>query len=223
VKTNYVLIDYENVQVKSLALLKGEYFRVMVFLGPKNTRLPVEFVLAMQELGDRAEYIVLETPGSNALDFHIAYYLGVLAAADPAGLFHIISRDRGFDPLIRHLKSRQISLVRSASIEEMPCFSKVAVGTIDTKQAPGEGKPKPSAVRASIDDLIRVAVDDLIKRKASKPRTPKTLRNTIHAKCGKSLPDSDIDAVCEALVNRGYVKVNGQKVTYALPAAKPVA
>ena len=31
-KTNYVLIDYENVQVKSLALLMGEHFRVQVFL-----------------------------------------------------------------------------------------------------------------------------------------------------------------------------------------------
>ena len=49
-KTNYVLIDYENVQVKSLSLLKGEQFQVRVFLGPKNTKLPVEFVLAMQEL-----------------------------------------------------------------------------------------------------------------------------------------------------------------------------
>jgi hypothetical protein len=103
-KTNYVLIDYENVQVKSLALLKDGQFRVRVFLGPNNTKLPVELVLAMQELGDRAEYIVLETPGANALDFHIAYYLGVLASSDPLGFFHIISKDTGFDPLIKHLE-----------------------------------------------------------------------------------------------------------------------
>uniref|UniRef100_UPI0040562E4A PIN domain-containing protein n=1 Tax=Candidatus Electronema sp. TaxID=2698783 RepID=UPI0040562E4A len=82
-KSNYVLIDYENVQVQSLALLKGGEFQVRVFLGPNNTKLPVELVTAMQGLGSRAEYIVLETSGSNALDFHIAYYLGALAAADP--------------------------------------------------------------------------------------------------------------------------------------------
>jgi len=45
----------------------------------------------VHELGERAQYIVLETAGSNALDFHIAYYLGVLAAADPSAFFHIIS------------------------------------------------------------------------------------------------------------------------------------
>jgi hypothetical protein len=66
--TNYVLIDYENVQVKSLSLLKDEYFHVRVFLGQKNSKLPIELVVAMQKLGDRADYIVLETSGSNALD-----------------------------------------------------------------------------------------------------------------------------------------------------------
>ncbi len=65
-KTNYVLVDYENVQVKSLALLKGEHFRVKAFLGPNNTKLPIELVLAMQALGEHAEYIVVEAHGKNA-------------------------------------------------------------------------------------------------------------------------------------------------------------
>ena len=55
-KTNYVLIDYENVQVRSLSLLKDECSHVRVFLGPKNLKLPVELVVAMQKLGDRADH-----------------------------------------------------------------------------------------------------------------------------------------------------------------------
>jgi len=210
-KTHYVLIDYENVHVKSLALLKGEHFRVQVFLGPKNLKLHRELVFAMQAFGDRGQYIVLEAGGKDALDFHIAYYLGVLAAADPTGFFHIISKDTGFDPLLQHLKARGVSAARSVSIEAMPCFSQV----IDSSGASGEGKPR----RVSVDGLIKVAVDDLIKRKTARPRTPKTLWSTIHARCGKELPAADIDAVYEALVKRGYVKVDGAKVTYALPAA----
>lgn len=216
-KINYILIDYENVQVESLALLKSESFRVRIFLGPKNTKLPVELVLAMQELGERAEYIVLETSGANALDFHIAYYLGVLAATDPSGFFHIISKDTGFDPLILHLKARKVFSARSPSIEEMPCFTKVAVSTSEIKDEACEPKYKPNAVQAPVDELIKVVIEDLIKRKVSKPRTSKTLRSTIHAKCGKGLPAADIEAIYEALVKRGYVKVDGQKVIYALP------
>ncbi|MGR0480745.1 MAG: PIN domain-containing protein [Candidatus Electronema sp. V4] len=208
-KRNYVLIDYENVQVQSLALLKGEQFSVQVFLGPNNTKLPVELVMAMQELGSRAEYIVLETPGSNALDFHIAYYLGALAAVDPAGFFHIISKDTGFDPLIRHLRSRKISISRSAAIEEMPCC----------KQAVQPSASKTVVAPASTEELLKAAIDDLIKRKDSKPGTVKTLRSTIHARCGKNRPESEIDAVWSALLKRGHVKINGEKVSYALPAA----
>lgn len=202
-KTNYVLIDYENVQVKSLALLKGEQFRVRVFLGPNNTKLPVELVLAMQELGDRGEYIVLGTPGANALDFHIAYYLGVLATADLSGLFHIISKDTGFDSLIKHLKAKKVFSTRSVSVEEMPCF--VAAATNRTNGDVIELKQNTAPAKSSIDELTRIAVGDLIKRKASKPRTSKTLLSTIHAKCGKDIPVADIEAVYKGLVKRGYV------------------
>lgn len=218
-KTNYVLIDYENVQVKSLGLLKDEQFRVQVFLGPNNTKLPLELVLAVKELGDRAEYIVLETPGANALDFHIAYYLGILTTADPLGFFHIISKDTGFDPLIKHLKTKKVLSARSASIEEMPCFASEAMNGNNSTGGTSEIKQKGVSARVPVDELIKIAVGDLIKRKASKPRTQKTLLSTIHAKCGKDLPVVEIEAVFEGLVKRGYVKVNGTKVSYALPAA----
>ena len=218
-KINYVLVDYENVQVKSLALLKGEHFRVRVFLGPNNTKLPVELVLAMQELGERAEYVVLGTSGRNALDFHIAYYLGALATVEPSGFFHIISKDSGFDPLIQHLKSKKISAVRSSSIEEMPCFVTPALAKNQSNVVIPQQKPNIVQSTPKLEELINLAVDDLIKRKASKPRTPKTLWSTIHARCGKDIPSSDIDAVYEALVTQGYVRVEGEKISYALPVS----
>ena len=49
------------------------------------------------------ELVRLTEPGKNALDFHIAYYLGQLALKEPDAFFHIVSKDTGFDPLIQHL------------------------------------------------------------------------------------------------------------------------
>lgn len=221
--TNYVLIDYENVQVKSLALLKGEHFRVQVFLGHKNLKLHRELVVALHEFRERGKYIELEAGGSNALDFHIAYYLGVLAAADPTGFFHVISKDTGFDPLLQHLKGKGVSAARSASIEAMPCFGKIAHSAIDSKKAAGETKRKSPAVQSSVEDMITVVLENLTKRKTGRPATSKTLRSTIHARCGKERPAADIDAVYEALVKRGYVTVDGLKVRYSLPAAAPTS
>jgi hypothetical protein len=214
-KTNYVLIDFESVHVKSLALLTGEHFRVRLFLGPNHLKVPRNVVVAMQELGERGKYVELDTPGPNALDFHIAYYLGTLASADPAGFFHIISKDTGFDPLIAHLKAKHnIFAARSESIEEMPCFRASPVAA----PAPKETSARQSASNGSdVAAFVKLAVADLIKRKAAKPRRVATLRNTVLSRIGKDAA-SHLDAVIANLVRTGYVIIDGDKVTYALPS-----
>lgn len=151
--TNYVLIDFENVQVKSLALLQGEHFRIKVFLGPKNKKLPVELVLAMQQLGDRADYIVLEVSSANALDFHITYYLGKLVAVDPTGIFHVISKDKGFDLLIKHLNTRNIRCTRSASIEQMVgLVTAPAANYAESSAATPKARAKPARKPKALSD-----------------------------------------------------------------------
>ena len=54
------------------------------------------------------------------LDFHIAYYIGRLAAEEPSAHFHIISKDAGFDPLIQHLRSKQILSSRVQTVADIP-------------------------------------------------------------------------------------------------------
>lgn len=222
IRTNYVLIDFENVQVKSIALLEGDHFRVKVFLGPKNTKLPAELVVAVQKLGDKAEYITLETSGSNALDFHIAYYLGILSANEPSAYYHVISKDTGFDPLIQHLRSKNIYSCRSVSIEEMPCFAKkeavdgekaVVIESSEVKK-PTSPSAKPVS---ELDKNFKLVHEDLIRRKASKPRKVKTLKNTMQARCGKDVAPSIINSIFQKMVTKGFVKIDGEKVSYALP------
>ena len=213
-RANYVLIDFESVQVKSLALLDGAHFRVRLFLGPNHTKVPSDLVLAMHDFGERAKYVKLDTPGPNALDFHIAYYLGSLAAADPEGFFHIISKDTGFDPLIQHLKKNKIFAARSESIEDMPCFRPpLAAATAGSESASTQRAQSGNG----LDGLLKLAVDDLIKRKAAKPRKVTTLRSTVLARLGKDAEGS-VDAVIATLVRAGYVKTDGDKVTYHLPS-----
>lgn len=196
-RTNYVLVDFENVQPKDLGLLKDGTFKVKVFLGPNQSKIPVTVATALQALGDNAEYIVIEKAGSNALDFHIAYYIGVLSTQDPSAYFHVISKDSGFDPLIKHLKGRKLYARRSTCIADIPCF-------------------KP-AIPTAPDGQIQTAVADLVRRKASKPRTQKTLLSTLHALFKKELSEQQLSQLFASLCSRGYVKVDGDKVSYELP------
>jgi hypothetical protein len=218
-KTNYVLIDYENVQVKSLELLRAEHYRIYVFLGPSNMKLHKDLVLAMHEFGERAEYVELDVSGKNALDFHLAYFLGTLSTADPAGCFHLISKDTGFDPLVKYLTSKKILASRSESIEDMPCFVTPA-GT----SAPQGAEPTPtvfaSEAAANGDPLMKLVLDDLIKRKSAKPSTPKTLKNTMQKRCGSEVSADRIEALYTALIERGYVCVEGTKLNYSLPEVR---
>lgn len=196
-RTNFVLVDFENVQPKDICLLKEGPFKVKIFLGPNQSKIPLSLAATLQSLGDRAEYIVLETAGNNALDFHIAYYIGVLSASEPAAFFHVISKDAGFDPLVKYLKGKKIFAQRSTCIADIPYF-----------------KPElPAAPEAQ----VKAVVADLIRRKASKPRTKKTLLSTLHALFKKELSEKQLDSLYEVLCRRGIVKIEGTKVSYALP------
>ena len=196
-RTNFVLVDFENVQPKDLGLLKDGPFIVKLFLGPNQSKISVTLASSLQSLGDSAEYIVLESAGSNALDFHIAYYIGLLSAEDPSAFFHIISKDSGFDPLIKHLKGKKVFAKRSACIADIPYF-------------------KP-ALPATRDAQIEIVVADLVRRKASKPRTQKTLFSTLHALFKKELSEQQLSQLFASQCSRGIVRVDGTKVSYALP------
>jgi hypothetical protein len=120
-RVNYILIDYENVQPTVLCLLNEQSFKVLIFIGANQTKINVDLAIALQGMGDKAEYIKIDGTGSNALDFHIAFHIGRISEKDSNAYFHIISKDTGFDPLIRHLKSRKIYAIRSKEISDTSC------------------------------------------------------------------------------------------------------
>lgn len=199
-KTNYILVDFENVQPKNLELLKGGPFKIKIFIGHNQTKIPLDVVLSLQPFGLDAEYIKIESSGPNALDFHIAFYVGKLAAEDPNGYFHIISKDTGFDPLIKHLKSKKIFAQRQKDISDIPLIKISNSNTIEEK--------------------IEAVVDNLVKRKASKPRTYKTLLGTLSSLFVNKLSNTELATLMDELVKRKIVIINEDKVNYNLPDLK---
>jgi diadenosine tetraphosphate (Ap4A) HIT family hydrolase len=192
----YVLVDFENVQPKNLELLKEHPFRVLVFIGANQTKFPRHFVVAMQALGEQADYVEIAGSGPNALDFHIAYYIGELAGKEPDAHFHIISRDRGFDPLIQHLKSKRIRVRRENDLAEIP-----ELRIPDT---------------TSRDEQIDAIVRNLRQRGHSRPRKVKTLQNTINTLFTKKLEQAELDAIIDELRKRNLIIVKQNNVSYRL-------
>lgn len=108
----HLLIDYESVQPRHLETRAEDDTHVTVFVGAHQERLPFDLVAAIQALGSRARYVKVARAGKNALDFHLAFYLGELAARDPTATFRVMSRDGGFDVLIAHLQARGLAVER---------------------------------------------------------------------------------------------------------------
>ena len=71
----------------------------------------------------------------------------------------------------------------------------------------------------TLEARVEVVVADLIRRKAAKPRTKKSLISTLHALFKKELSEQQISVLFAALCTRGVVKVEGAKVSYDLPGA----
>ena len=196
-KSNFVVIDYENVQPEAMSALVEEHFNVIVFVGANQAKVSFEVASALQQLGDRAQYIKISGNGSNALDFHIAFYIGELASRHPNAFFIIVSKDTGFDPLIQHLKTRKILAGRSKSVVDIPIVK--------------------AASSKSPSERIEIIVADLKRRGSAKPRTVKTLSSTIQAIFQKQLSDEDVTGLVNGLNKKGIVKISGTKVAYSLP------
>jgi len=224
--TKIVLIDLENVQPGSVTALVNSQCKVLVFVGANQTKLPTDLAVSMQRMGDRAEFIQISGSGPNALDFHIAFHIGHIAAKDPTASFEIISKDTGFDPLIRHLKSLKISAKRSEAISgdagTKPAKKKTADAPAgaDAKAAkkpaavPGivgasPAKQKPADVRAiQFADMLRLP-------KSGRPRTETSLSSSIRAFFGQKLTDQEVAAVVRAMKKFGFIKIEGTTVTYS--------
>lgn len=151
----------------------------------------------MQRLGTEATYVKIAGNGRNALDFHIAYYIGELSAKEPDAHFHVISRDTGFDLLIKHLKDRKVRIQRESDLAEIPLL-RMSDTTTD-------------------DEKVEAIVKNLAGRGQSRPRKVKTLANTINSLFTKQLEETELMALVEELRKRKYIEVSAGSVSYKLP------
>jgi hypothetical protein len=213
------LIDFENVQPHNLTQLQNRAFKVMVFVGDKQAKIAFDLAVAIQTLGERAEYIKIEGNGLNALDFHIAFYIGQLAAQNKQSHFHIISKDTGFDPLIRHLKSKNIAAERRedlTTLAAVPTPQHIHSATLKASSAPQASqqhlKPEPIA------NPVAAAIKFLQNTGNPRPKTVKSLMNLLDTRLQKKFDQNGLNILVKDLIARNVVVVDGDKVSYPQPA-----
>ena len=124
-KKKLVLVDYENIQKIDLSIL-DESYRAIVFVGAKQNPPKAAKKPTTAHRFTRVDFQKIEGTGKNALDFHIAFQLGRTIEVAPATECFVLSRDKGFDPLLSHLNKNGLKCQRINSLDELMVQSEVA-------------------------------------------------------------------------------------------------
>lgn len=216
-KPAFVLVDFENVQPASIGALDATAFSIMFLVGEKQRNMNIDVVQALSLSGIRCKIIRIEGNGRNALDFHIAYYIGRLSKEHPGSAFHIISKDTGFDPLIGHLgKEFKIDCKRWSAITEIPSVRAVHPNPSPAPRQAAKPGPKPMPKqKVKVSDLANEMIENLEKRTTARPASTTSLAGAIKSHFrARNLTEAEVDAIIEELRKRGKLSVEAGKVTY---------
>ena len=186
------LVDFENVQRIPLGAIPADA-HLRVFVGARQSRLPTSLVKLQDSLKDRFRFVWIEGTASNALDFHIACHLGEAVVQTPNASFVIVSNDKGYDPLIRHLVSRGIRCRRQGQ------------GVQATKSLP---KPVEDAATAQVLDHLRTI------EKTKRPRKRQTLINYLVNHFAKRLTAAQVATAIGHLVKQQRIRESGTALAY---------
>jgi PIN domain len=235
-----LLVDYENIGKIDLAAIP-DGVRVPFFFGASQRTVPTDFLKAALRLGERFVPIDIEGQGKNALDFHIAFYLGEYLARDPATACVILSKDKGFDPLVRHLARRGFAVRRANTMAEAlgaripPAAAPRGPGVVRASAAgaagaaAGEGAAsgrrtrrggrRAGAHRESARREGGSAKEQALHllagtQKARRPRKRKGLIAVLHSHFAQKVPESELQRLVDELIAEGTLSEANGAIAY---------
>lgn len=223
-----LLVDFENVPQFSLAQVRHDV-RIVIYVGASQKTIPVELVAAAQPWGERLQWQRVNANGPNALDFFIACKLGQVLETARHTQCLVLSKDKGFDPLIRHLNGLGLKCVRVERMGTAPPKPEPLKASAPKQQAtppaPTE-KPKPSAAtnpttpaqpRAKPANAYERVLANLRKSPTqSRPGKQEKLKNHIANLTQKKLSDSEMEKLVAKLQSEKRITIIGEKVVYTL-------
>ena len=200
----YVYVDYENMNnLKDYPKIDGKYF---FFIGAKQTSIPKSLVFASNE--SEVEWIEIEGSGKNALDFHIAYYLAKNDTEKDI-MHYVLSKDKGFDPLISSINKNHNSKIvkRIISLNDLSSNATKNIENVNTKE----------------QDLILGKYEKVLKNlkgiaKNKRPKSESKLKAHIQSfSKNENWADNDIQNIIDELYRKRNISKGGNnRISYSI-------
>jgi hypothetical protein len=234
----YLLIDFENVKppASEVAQIRGDEFRLWIFRGPHQNKFDADIVEVWQPLGDHVKFIQSAKAGKNALDFHIAFCLGLVhrenAAAQRPARYIVVSKDGGFDALFEYARTEGCNVMKAVTI--LDALS-MAASPASSSSPPTANSPKPAAQKAqpaatakktakaampkrttpNADDAEMVVVF-LRAQSTNRPSKRSTLEHHVIHILGNGVTEDVARAVVDQLEREQFLSIVNNKIEYRL-------
>jgi hypothetical protein len=200
--TQFVFVDFENVQTVDLSAIDGKPVHVTLLIGKNQRKLELGLVQQIHRLANRVRLVEVGASGHNALDMTLAYHLGWAARQSPRAKYHIVSKDKDFDPLIAHLGNNGISVMRTEIFAALP-FLPPPVKIVAAKKIPSDRRTK----------VIARLMNSASPNRPSKRRA---LIAHIKTALGKEASDSETEAIERELLDKKVLTIDAKgAVRYA--------
>lgn len=244
-KELHVLLDYENVQptLEALAKLAPGFTDVWLFHGPHQAKQAQAFAASHE----RVTLVPRSGQGPNALDFHVAFYLGYVAAKHPDAELVVVANDRGYDPMLAHARmlkfrarrvgykmpgAKKAAVVKPAAPVAVPAAAKktvakkaVAKEAVVKQAAPKPAAPAKAAVAKKAPAVKKAPTAKKVVAKKAVP--PKPAKAVVPAKMPKPVPKTVATPEAKLLdrITKGLAKMGDKaptKLKSLLNALKPM-
>jgi hypothetical protein len=180
----HVLVDWENVQPgeAELRALVPEVTDVWLFHGPTQKDAGARHA----SFGDRATPVKIARSGKNALDFHLSFYMGYIAARHPDARFVVISNDKGYRPMLEHamelgFAARHLEF-KAAPPPPKAAVKKVTVKKVATKRATAKKAVSVAGEKATRTTAPAKKAADALSKAASAPKKVPPAKKAVKAK-----------------------------------------
>jgi hypothetical protein len=229
--TTHLLVDLENVQppASSVHDWLGETGKGWIFHGPHQRKRLAEY----EALGERVTLVPIARTGSNALDFHLVFYLGYLLAREPSSDFVVVTGDKGYDPAIEHARLLSFEVRRISALGTTSCATaETAAKTQGAMAAARQSAPKKPAAKKSVvkksaakGSVSARTVDSVYRnvlaalRAPNRPRTLSALERTIQARLGEGPAREKVRVVVDRLTSAKAISVADGRLSYSPPRA----
>lgn len=187
----HLLIDFENIQPtgEQLEIFENNT-HVWLFLGVQHKHISIDLAQALHRF-IQVNFIHLQEKGKNALDFCLALYIGRITENDKQADIVIISKDRGYDPLINLINNNHLC----ASINRVEY---------------GQNTLSNNTEKNS-DHYQKIVA--LVTLKKNRPRKKKTLKN--HIKHHLSISGKEAELIIKRLQESKVIRISdNDRITY---------